>query len=574
MVFTPHASVPALPIEPPDSISVAEFMSSEAYGRLPLSQSRNPYTCGVTGKTYTFREVIDREDFLARALSKELQFDPSDGSEWDRVVAIFSVNTIDYIPLTHAIHRLNGIATTASAVYSAQELEHQLRSSGAKALFTCMPLLKTALEAAKRCGIADSRVFLLPISGAPSDPSFKTVDDLIAQGRQLTKVPQIVWPRGQGARQVAYLCYSSGTSGLPKAVKISHQNIIANVLQMCTYESVARKAQGIVTQAVLGALPFSHIYGLVPITHVGTFRGDGIIVLPQFKLKQALTAVARFRIEQLCLVPPILVQMLSDQAECQKHDLSSVRWVYTGAAPLGQETVDSVLKLYPKWRIGQGYGLTETATVVTTTNELDIVPGSIGTLISGTKAKIIDASGAQVTVYEKPGELYVQSPSVVLGYMGNERATAETFVWHEDGRWIRTGDEVVVRRSPSGHEHFFVVDRIKELIKVNGHQVAPAELEAHILSHPYVSDCAVISVPDARTGELPKAFIVKGVDRPDDEVGREIQRYVQEHKAKHKWLGGGIEFIQVVPKSPSGKILRRILRDQQQNSQKTCKAKL
>ena len=146
------------------------------------------------------------------------------------------------------------------------------------------------------------------------------------------------------------------TNTQQKAVMISHRNIIANVLQMRIHESTPRKAQRVLTQVVLGALPFSHIYGLVPITHVGTYRGDEIIVLPRFELRQSLGAVARFKIEQLCVVPPILVQMLSNSTECQKHNLDSVRFVYTGAAPLGQETVDSVMKLYPKWHIGQGYG--------------------------------------------------------------------------------------------------------------------------------------------------------------------------------------------------------------------------
>ncbi|KAF0639718.1 hypothetical protein FPSE5266_05425 [Fusarium pseudograminearum] len=358
---------------------------------------------------------------------------------------------------------------------------------------------------------------------------------------------------------------------------ISHRSIIANVLQMTFYESAPRKEQGVLTQAVLGALPFSHIYGLVPITHLGAFRGDEIIFLPRFELAQALRAVAQFKIEQLCVVPPILVQMLNNAEKCKKYNLESLRFVYTGAAPLGQETVDSVRKMYPKWHIGQGYSLTETATVVTSMNELDIWDGSIGTLIHDTKAKIITADGSEVTSYDTLGELLIQSPSVVLGYMGNDKATAEAFFSDDDGRWLRTGDEVLVRVLPSGDEHFFVVDRIKELIK--GHQVAPAELEAHLLSHPYVADCAVIQVPDPRTGELPKPFVVKAKavldnDVQDKVVLEAIHKHVEENKARHKWLKGGIEFVQIIPKSPSGKILRRLLRDKERESRRVDKAKI
>lgn len=141
-----------------------------------------------------------------------------------------------------------------------------------------------------------------------------------------------------------------------KAVKISHRNVITNILQKTTYDSVPRTAKGIRTQVMLGVLPFSHIYGLVPVTHVGTFRGDEIIVLPRFELQSFLAAVARFRIEQISVVPPILIQILSRQEECRQHDLSSIRFVYTGAAPLGKEATEHLLKLYPRWKIGQGYG--------------------------------------------------------------------------------------------------------------------------------------------------------------------------------------------------------------------------
>lgn len=165
-------------------------------------------------------------------------------------------------------------------------------------------------------------------------------------------------------------------------------------------------------------------------------------------------------------VPPIIITLLRNQEIAQKYDLSSVRFLYTGAAPLGPETVAEVLKIYPNWHVGQGYGMTETATGITSTMENDAMAGTSGCLIPGTRGKIIDAEGNEVTEYEKTGELLYQGPSVTIGYLNNEKATAETFVWHDDGRWIRTGDEVLVRLSPKGNEHFVIVDRMKELIKV------------------------------------------------------------------------------------------------------------
>ncbi|KAF5708589.1 putative phenylacetyl ligase [Fusarium globosum] len=512
--------------DPPDFVSVAEFMSSEEYGRYPIAKARHPYTCGLTGKTRAAEEVIRREDLLARGIGKALQLDSQCGSEWDRVCVIFSLNTIDYTPLTHSIHRLNGIASLSSAALSASELEHQLRASRAKAIFTCAPLLDTALKATDAAGITRENVFLLPVPSATSRHGFKTIDDLIKEGEKLPALTPLQWKRGQGARQTAYLLYSSGTSGLP--------------------------ADGIDTQVMLGVLPFSHVFGLMLITHLGTYRGDEIIVMPRFEFEPFLSAVSRFQIHQLPIVPPIVIQMLDRRELCRKYDLSSVRFVYTGAAPLGKETVDDLLSLYPKWRLGQGYGMTETATVFIQSSEHDTQVGTTGSLLPAAKARIVDPDDKEITDYEKPGELLIQSSTVSLGYFNNPKATAETFFEDANGRWIRTGDEVL------------------------GHQVAPAELESHLLTHPAVSDCAVIQIPDARAGEVPKAFVVKAnhASQSDEELARDIQRHVEEHKARYKWLKGGVEFIEAIPKSPTGKILRRKLRDRDREARKSEGAKL
>lgn len=577
MVFYPPSWVPKLPFDPPDSVTIGEFMSNELYGRCPISQSRNPFTCGVTGKTYSTTESHQRSEIMARALSNIMGWTPNERTPWEKVIGVYSFNSIDYLTALHSIHRLSGIATLANAAYSAAELEHQLKTSGAKVLFTCAPVIEAALKAAKASGIPSDKVFIIEVPGYPKLKSFMSVEDLVALGRDLPELEPLRWTKGQGARQVAFLCYSSGTSGLPKAVMISHRNVIANVMQYGLYESVGRKKFGVETQVELGLLPFSHIYGLVVIAHSGTYRGDEVIVLPKFELTQYLQAIERFKINHLLVVPPILVRMLSDKEECRKYDLTSVRFLYTGAAPTGKETVDELLRMYPKWHVGQGYGMTETSTVVLSTSEHDIMQGTSGSLVPGVKAKVIGFDGKEITEYNTPGELLIQSPSVVLGYLNNEQATTESFIWDNDGRWMRTGDEVVVTKSPLGNEHFAVIDRLKELIKVKGHQVAPAELEAHLLSHDAVDDCAVISVPDDRDGEAPKAFVVKSRSRAsqkDEEVAAEIIKHVQDHKAHYKWLKGGVDFIDAIPKSPSGKILRRLLRDKERESRRAKGSKL
>ncbi|KAH8682087.1 hypothetical protein BX600DRAFT_447723 [Xylariales sp. PMI_506] len=577
MVFYPPSWVPPLAYDPPDSVSIAQFMQDERYGRRPIAKSRNPFTCGLTGKTHTVTEFFERSELLARALSKRLNWLPNTDTAWDKVIGIFSFNTIDYIPVAYSIHRLSGIATPANAAYSIPELAHQLKSSGAKVLFTCIPLLDTALKAAAEAGIEKDRIFIIPMVGVKHQVPFQTIEDLIAEGCQAPELEPLKWTKGQGARQPAFLCYSSGTSGLPKAVMISHRNVIANILQHTTYDSVGRKQRGIETQVELGLMPFSHIYGLIVVSHTAPWRGDEIIVLPKFEIETYLAAIQRFKIEFLIIVPPIIIRMLQLQDLCSKYDLSSVRFVYSGAAPLGEETILQLQKLYPTWAVGQAYGMTETSVVVTSPSEHDVMIRGSGSLLPGYRAKLIDPEGNEITEYEKPGEVLVQSPSVVLGYLNNEKASTETFIHDNDGRWVKTGDEGLFTKAPSGNEHLVIVDRIKELIKVKGHQVAPAELEAHILSHPAVSDCAVIQTPDDRSGEVPKAFVVKSPEfksRSDEEIAQLITKWVADHKSHYKRITGGVEFLDEIPKSPSGKILRRLLRDMEKKRRLEQGAKL
>ncbi|KAJ5223484.1 4-coumarate--CoA ligase-like 7 [Penicillium chermesinum] len=539
----------------PDNIPISEFMLNEEYGRLPHSQSRDPYTCGLTGKTYSSRQVADRVDHIARGLAKEFNWSPNKGTEWDKTIAVFTLNTIDSLPLFWAVHRLAGLVSPANAAYSAEELKHQLLDSNAKALFTCAPLLPVALDAAALAKFPEDRIYLL---------------DIAEDGKQLPALEPLNWGPG---KELAGL----HSCAILKGVKIAHRNVIANVLQDAVYEKSYRdqlaKANGQpnYTEVALGLLPQSHIYGLVVICHAGAYRGDQTIVLPKFELKTFLAAIQNFKINTLFLVPPIIINMLRSRDVCSKYDLSSATSIFTGAAPLGAETAADFRKTYPNIIVRQAYGLTETSTLACATHPHDIMLGSSGCLIPGYEARLLSPEGQEITSYDTPGELVLRSPSVVLGYLNNEKATKETF---EDG-WMRTGDEAEVRVGPKGTEHIFIVDRIKELIKVKGLQVAPAELEAHLLTHDAVADCAVIAIPDDSAGEVPKAIVVKtGSAGTDDEASKAIIKYVQDHKARHKWLKGGVRFVDAIPKSPSGKILRRMLRDQEKELRRKASAKL
>ncbi|KAL9119087.1 MAG: hypothetical protein Q9187_004358 [Circinaria calcarea] len=564
MVFTAPEWVPALPFEPFDSIPLCDFMLDERYGRQPLSESRPPFTCGLTGKEYSALEVRDRVDWLARGLSKELGWQPNVGTEWDKVIGVFSLNTIDTLTLNWATHRLSGISSPANAAYSAEELSFQLKSSGSKALFTCLPLLPVALDAASKSGISKNHIYLLSLpaeltGGQEAPADIKTVDQLIENGRKLPQLEALKWTKG---------------------VMISHRNVIANVLQLSAFEQPYRDAmkdpntKSSYVDVALGLLPQSHIYSLVVACHATGYRGDQNINLAKFELNTFLNAIQRFKISALFLVPPIIITMTKNKDTCAKYDLSSVKFIFSGAAPLGAETAEGLQKQYPEWIVRQGYGLTETCTVVSSSAYDDVCLGSSGSLLPSIEARLVTPEGAEITGYDQPGELLVKSPTVVLGYLNNDAANAETF---QDG-WMRTGDEAVFRKGPKGTEHVFIVDRIKELIKVKGLQVAPAELEAHLLTHDAVADVAVIPIPDDAAGEVPKAFVVKsssvGLENNDRMIQRDIQKHVEKHKARHKWLKGGVEFINVIPKSPSGKILRRLLRDKDKAARRMTGARL
>lgn len=453
MPFYPPSWSPELP-PIPDSISIARFMTDENYNRHPLGYSNPPFTCGLTGKTHSAFDMVSRVDHLSRALSKHLNLHPHKGSEWDKVIGVFSNNTIDYLTVAWAIHRIGGVCTAVNAAYSPDELEYQMKHSGCKAIFTCLPLLETCYKGIESSKIPKENVFILPMpesaTGGAKNPGHKTVDDLIKEGEKLPSQPadDEKWSEGEGARRTAFLCYSSGTSGLPKGVMISHRNVIANTIQIVTHESPARSEMmrrnnlQSYTENCLGLLPMSHIYGLIVISHVGPYRGDGVIVLPKYDFKQLLKVIEDYKIAMLYLVPPMIIHLTRAKDEVKRHDFSSVTGIFTGAAPLGRETAEDLSSMFPKISIKQGYGLTETATVVCATAPDDIWFGSSGPLLPGYTARLMTTEGNEITGYEQRGELVVKSPSVTLGYLNNEKANKETFVELDDGRYMRTGDEV------------------------------------------------------------------------------------------------------------------------------------
>jgi acyl-CoA synthetase (AMP-forming)/AMP-acid ligase II len=435
-------------------------------------------------------------------------------------------NLPDYAVAFLAVAQAGAVNTTANGLYGVEELTFQLRDAGARMLVTHPALADRALPAAAAAGI-DAIVAFGEVEGAEPFTS------LLGDGPP--PVPSI-----DPAADTVSLPYSSGTTGMPKGVRLTHRNLVANVHQL---EPILELDPD---DVVMGVLPFFHIYGQTVVMAAGLRAGAAIITMPRFDLEQYLTLIQEYRATRLFVAPPLVVAFAKHPL-VDRYDLSSLRHVMSGAAPL-----DAELSGEASGRIGcrivQGYGMTEASPVITCVSAFgEDRPGTVGPLVGSTEGRIVDPETGLDVESGEPGELWARGPQVMPGYLGNDEATSATIV---DGGWLRTGD--IATADADGW--ITIADRLKELIKVKGYQVAPAELEALLLTHTAIADACVIPIPDGEAGERPKAFVVL---RGDAEPA-EIIAWMGERCAPHKRLVA-VEIVDEVPKSASGKILRRLL---------------
>lgn len=475
-------------------------------------------TEGPTGRTMTGQAFIDAVQALAGGLTAA-------GFGAGHTVGLMAPNMPEYAVIFHAVAWAGGTITTLNPSYTAAEVAHQISDSGAEILFTVPSFLDTAQQGAGT----------MPVI-AIGTPEF----DALMMSPLLLQVPVDL------DAHTVVLPYSSGTTGLPKGVRLSHRNLVVNVDQTLV---LSEFQTGEVAAAFL---PFFHIYGMNVLMNVHLTAGH-LVTMPRFDLDQFLQINQDYKSRRMWVVPPVALA-LAKHPMVDDFDLSHLEQVLSAAAPCGAELSEAVAE-----RLGcvtvQGYGMTEMSPVS------HLIPGSApragasGLTAPNTLCRIVDVdTGANVSAGSE-GELWIKGPQVMQGYLNNEKATAEAIV--QDG-WLRTGDIALI----DADGYMFITDRLKELIKYKGFQVAPAELEAVLVALDGIGDAAVIGLADDTAGEVPIAFVVAGgVGRERAPSDAEIHAHFKATLATYKQLHQ-IHWVDAIPKSASGKILRRVLRDQ------------
>ncbi|MDP2435581.1 MAG: acyl--CoA ligase [archaeon] len=508
-----------------------------------VEPSKMALECSMTGVKLTYGDALKQIHATAGWLAEK-------GLKNGDTMLINAPNIPHYAVWFHGALLANGIVSPASPMLTLEELVTQLVDSNSKFIVTCPMLAEVSLEAAHAVGIPRERVIIH--GGEASGPSPNHAAVFSHPGKELPPFQRDLF------QDIAVLPYSSGTTGKSKGVMLSHHNLVANLLQTCHAEKP--------TPWMIGILPFYHIYGLMLLLNYSLYNGVSTAVMPKFDLPVFLETMQRYRIETAHLVPPIILA-LAKHPLVANYDLSCLKMIFSGAAPLGRE-VQQAVEARLGCRTKQAWGMSELSPAATVTPTDNIKIGSSGPLLPNTLGRVVALDGDGAPLHDCPagkeGEIWIKGPQVMLGYLNRPEATKETLT---SAGWLRTGDTGYYDEQG----YVYITDRIKEFLKYKGHQVAPAELEAVLLSHPQVADCCVVGSPSEEAGELPKAFVVLQANvTPSDDLGKEIIAHVSKHVAPYKKLHL-IEFIQAIPKSPAGKILRRVLRAQERETAKGLK---
>ena len=523
MVF----SSPYPDVEIPD-LSVYDYL----FGSISSAErERIALVDGASGAETTYGGLLAQIDAIAGALAAR-------GIGVGQVVALHSPNVPAFAAVFHGILRSGATATTINALSTQHDIASQLSDSKATFLFTVSALLPQASAGASASGLTADQIVVL--DGAEGHASLR---DLLGEGNV---APVVAF---DPATHLAVLPYSSGTTARPKGVMLTHRNLVANVAQCEPLIEVAADDR------LLAVLPFFHIYGMTVLLNLALRRRASLVTMPRFDLTEFLRIIQDHRCTYVFIAPPIALA-LAKHPMIDEYDLSSVHTVFSGAAPL-DGGIGAAVAARLGCRVRQGYGMTEMSPVshAIPSDRDDIPLSTVGLTLPNVVCKLIDpATDLEIEVpatgTSHPGELLCKGPNIMVGYLGNPEATAETL---ESDGFLHTGDIATV----SAEGFVTVVDRLKELIKYKGYQVAPAELEAVLVGHPLIADAAVIAGHDEEGEEVPRAFVVL---QPGAELAAtDIMDYVAGRVAPHKKVRQ-VTMIDSIPKSSSGKILRKDLR--------------
>ena len=482
---------------------------------------------GPTGRSYTYGQLLDAIQRFAGALTERKM-------ESGEVLAIVSPNLPEYAIAMHGTLYAGGTVTTINPTYTAKEIIKQLENSGATRLVSISLFEPVIKEIQEQCTLKE--IVLIDGDGTDSLGAVPLSEYLAAEPLK-EHAPVDV------NSHIAVLPYSSGTTGLPKGVMLSHSNLTININQA---EAMVQMEN---TDVCLAVLPFFHIYGMHIILNCTLKTGGKVVTQPRFDLEEFLGLIQEHKATRLFLVPPIILA-LARHPIVDNYDTSSIELITSGAAPLsGELAAEASERLGTE--IVQGYGMTELSPLSHASLRGSTKTSSVGYLTPNTECRIVSVETGEDMEPGEDGELYIRGPQVMMGYLNNSEATAETI---DSEGWLHTGD--VGHIDEDGD--FYIVDRSKELIKYKGFQVSPAELEGLLLTHPAVADAGVIGIPDEEAGEIPKAFVT--LKEKGSVSEQDIKDFVADEVATFKQLRE-VEFVDEIPKSPTGKILRRILRD-------------
>lgn len=521
-------------------IYIPDHLSLHAYCFENIREhgSRTCLIDGPTGREWTYDEVEQTARRVGAGFHHKL------GLQKGQVIMLLLQNSPEFVFSFLGASFIGAISTTANPFCTPAEIEKQARASGARAILTQSAF---ADKVRPYCEENNIQLIVADISSPEGPHECKYFWDIVGELGDEDKIPDAnIIPD-----DVVALPYSSGTTGLPKGVMLTHKSLVTSVAQQVDGENPNLYFNS--EDVILCVLPLFHIYSLNSVLLCALRVGAAILIMPKFEIYMLMELIQKYKVTIAPFVPPIVLS-IAKNPDVDKYDLSSVRVVMSGAAPMGKDLEDAVRAKLPNAKLGQGYGMTEAGPVLAmclafAKEPMEVKSGSCGTVVRNAELKIVDPDTGLSLPRNQPGEICIRGSQIMKGYLNDPEATANTI---KDG-WLHTGDIGFV----DDDDEIFIVDRLKELIKYKGFQVAPAELEGMLINHPSIHDAAVVAMQDKAAGEVPVAFVVttNGSQITEDDVKQYISKQVVFYKRIYK-----VFFVESIPKLPSGKILRKELR--------------